>query len=196
MHGLHHHNGIIHHRTDGKHQRKQCQDVQTEARSHQTGKRTHQRHNDRDGGNQRTLQILQEEIDHEDDQNDGNNQRLHHIVYGSEKEVIGTHHRDELRSFRQILLHPLYLRSDFFVDSGSIGTCRLEYHIKNGRLTVHLTAETIRHRTQFHLCHILQAKYRTVFPRTDNRVPEFFHAFEASAIFHRKLENILRAFAQ
>ena len=77
------------------------------------------------------IQILQEEIDHEDDQNDGDNQRLHHVVYGSEKEVIGTHHRDELRSCGQILLHPLYLRSDFFVDSGSIGTSCLEYHIKN-----------------------------------------------------------------
>ena len=193
---LYHHNGVVYHRTDSKYQSKQCQDVQTEARSHQTGKRTYQRHNDRDGGDQRTLQILQEEIDHEDDQNDGDNQRLHHVVYGSEKEVIGTHHRDELRSCRQILLHPLYLRSDFFVDSGSIGTGCLEYHIKNGRLTVHFTAETIRHRTQLHLCHILQAKYGTVFPRTDNRVPEFFHAFEASAIFHCKLENILRTLAQ
>ena len=42
LHRFHHHNSIIHHRTDGKHQGKQRQDVQTESRSHQTGKRTYQ----------------------------------------------------------------------------------------------------------------------------------------------------------
>ena len=42
LHRFHHHNGVIHHRTDGKHQCKQGQDVQTESRSYQTGKRTYQ----------------------------------------------------------------------------------------------------------------------------------------------------------
>ena len=117
-------------------------------------------------------------------------------MYGSEKEVVRTHHGDKLRSFRQIFLHPLYLRGNLFINSGSIGTGCLENHIENGRLTVHLTTETICHSAQLYFRHIFQAEYRAVLTRTDNRILKFLHALQASAIFHRKLENVLRTLTQ
>ena len=117
-------------------------------------------------------------------------------MYGSEEEVVRTHHGDELRSFRQVFLHPLHLGGDFFIDSGRIGTCRLEDHIEHGRLAVHLTAETISHSAQFHIRHIFQTEYRAVFTRADNGVLKLFHALQSSAIFHRELEDVLRTLAQ
>ena len=117
-------------------------------------------------------------------------------MYGSEEEVVRTHHGDELRSFRKVFLHPLHLGGNFFIDSGRIGTRCLEDHIEHGRLAVHLTAETISHSAQFHIRHIFQAEYRAVFTRADNGVLKFFHALQSSAIFHRKLEDVLRTLAQ
>ena len=90
-------------------------------------------------------------------------------MYGSEEEVVRTHHGDELR---------------------------LEDHIEHGRLAVHLTAETISHSAQFHIRHIFQTEYRAVFTRADNGVLKLFHALQSSAIFHRELEDVLRTLAQ
>ena len=112
-------------------------------------------------------------------------------MYGSEEEVVRTHHGDELRSFRKVFLHPLHLGGNFFIDSGRIGTRCLEDHIEHGRLAVHLTAETVSQRAQRHIRHVLQTEHGTVALRTDHRVLEFLHTLQASAIFHRKLEYVL-----
>ena len=191
LHSLHHHDGIVHHRTDGKHQRKQRQDVETEPRSHQAGKRTDQRHDDGDGRYKRTLEVLQEEVHYQNHQDNGNDQRLHHIVYGSEEEVVGAHHRHKLRPFGQALPHLVYLCGNLLVDGGCVGACRLEHHEKYSRLAVHLTAETVSQRAQRHIRHVLQTEHGTVALRTDHRVLEFLHTLQASAIFHRKLEYVL-----
>ena len=84
LHRLDHHNGIIHHCSDGKYQGKQGQDIQTESGSHKAGKCSDQRHYNRNRRDKRTLQVLQEEVHHQDNQDDSNNKRLHHIMYGSE----------------------------------------------------------------------------------------------------------------
>ena len=114
----------------------------------------------------------------------------------SEKEVVRAHHRNKFRSLRKVLFHLLHLGGDFFIHGGCIGTCCLEYHVKNGRFTIHFTTETIGHRTQLHIGHVFQAEYRTVALRTDHRILKFFHALQPTAVFHGKLEHILRTFAQ
>ena len=114
----------------------------------------------------------------------------------SEKEVVGTHHRDELCSLRQTLFHLFHLGSNFLIHSGCIGACRLEYHVKNSRFAIHLTAEAISHRTQLYIGYILQAEYRTVALRTDYGILEFLHTLQSSAILHGKLEDILRTLTQ
>ena len=191
LHRLHHHDGIVHHRTDGKHQRKQRQDIEAEPRSHQTGKRADQRHDNGNGGYERTLEVLQEEIHHQDYQDNGNDQCLHHIVYGSEEEVVGTHHRHKFRPFGQAFLHLLYLCRNLLVDGGCVGARRLEHHEKHRRLAVHLTAETIGQRTQLHIRHVLQTEHGTVALRAYHRVLELLHTLQTSAILHRKLEHVL-----
>ena len=191
LHRLHHHDGIVHHRTDGKHQRKQRQDIETEPRSHQAGKRADQRHDNGNGGYKRTLEVLQEEIHHQNYQYNGNDQCLHHIVYGSEEEVVGAHHGYKLRPFGQALPHLVYLCGNLLVDGGCVGACRLEHHEKYSRLAVHLTAETIGQRTQLHIRHVLQTEHGTVTLRAYHRVLEFLHTLQASTILHRKLEHVL-----
>ena len=112
-------------------------------------------------------------------------------MYGSEEEVVGTHHRHKFRPFGQALPHLVYLCGNLLVDGGCVGACRLEHHEKYRRLAVHLTAETIGQRTQLHIRHVLQTEHGTVTLRAYHRVLEFLHTLQASAILHRKLEHVL-----
>ena len=140
---LDHHNGIIHHRTDGQHQGKQGQDIDTETGCHQTGKGSDQGDDNRNRRNQGTLEILQEEINHQDDQQNGNHQGLHHVVDRGEQEVIGTHHTDELHTLRQILAHQIQLIRNALVYLRSVGSRHLEHHKGYTRMTIRFTLERI-----------------------------------------------------
>ena len=102
LHGLDHDDGVIHHRTDDQHEGEQRQDVDAEPGYLHGCERTHEGHDDGDGRDDRTLEVLQEEVHHENHQDDGDDQGLDHLMDGGEQEVVGTHHGHEFRAFRQV----------------------------------------------------------------------------------------------
>ena len=196
LYGFHHHDRVVHHRTDGKHQGEQGQDVDRESGGCQTGECTDQRNDDRNRRDQRTLEVLKEEIHHKDYEDDRHDQRFYHIIYRSEEEVVGAHHRDKFRSCRQFLFHLFQFGGNTFVYFRCVRAGYLVDHECHGRLTVHLAVEAVTQCPQLDLGDIFQAQYRTVFLSPDDDVLEFFHALQTSAVFHCVLENVFRVFTQ
>ena len=123
---LHHHNGIVHHRTDGQHQGKEGEQVEREARNHKAGKRTHQRHDDGNGRNEGGLEVLKEEVYDQYHQDDGYDKGLLHIGDGCQQEVVGAHHLLELQALGQVLAQFLQLGGDAVVGLLGVRTCQLE----------------------------------------------------------------------
>ena len=163
LHSLNHNDGVVHHCTDGQYQGKQGQDVDTESGHRQKGESTNQRNDDRDRRNQRTLEVVQEEIYHQNHQDNGDNQGFDYIMDRSEQEVVHTHHLDKLRSLRQFFGHLVQQRSNLFVYRRSVGAGYLKDHESNTRYSVRFTVEAVRFTSQFYFCNVFNPKYRTVF---------------------------------
>ena len=104
MHGLHDHDGVIHHNSDGEHQRREREEVEREAEEVQHKEGTHQRHRYGDGGDQRGAQVLQEEVDHDEDQEEGLQQRLDDVLDRGLEEVRDVHDVLDLHTGREVLL--------------------------------------------------------------------------------------------
>ena len=117
-------------------------------------------------------------------------------MYGSEEEVVRTHHGDELRSFRKVFLHPLHLGGNFFIDSGRIGTRRLEHHARNARMTVHSTVISIAILSQLYLGDVFQLQDLTIVRRTNDNISKFFRSDQTSFIFHCILIGFVRVFTE
>ena len=88
LHGLDDDDRVVHHRTDGQHEGEQRQDVDTEAEHRQAGEGADQRHHDRDRGDDGALEVLQEEVNHQDDEQNGDDERLHHVIDRGVEEVV------------------------------------------------------------------------------------------------------------
>ena len=73
---LHHHDGVVHHKSGGDGQRHQRQIVERVAEQVHHGEGADQRNRDGDAGNERGARAAQEEEDHQDDQANGTDQRL------------------------------------------------------------------------------------------------------------------------
>ena len=99
LHVLHHHDGIVHHQADGEHQAQQRQYVQREAEYQHKAEGTYQRDGHRHQRDDRGAPALQEEEYHHDNQKEGLEQRLVHLVDGFGD--IGRYVKGNL------ILHPL-----------------------------------------------------------------------------------------
>ena len=112
VHGLHHHDGVVHHDADGQHQGEERDQVdrQAEQLHHEEG--ADERHRDREDGDERAAPVAQEQEDHERHQDERIPQGVQHLFDGRVQEgahVIahlvvhpGGH---ELGLLPQLLLH-------------------------------------------------------------------------------------------
>lgn len=107
LHGLHHDDGIIDHSTDGEHKGKERQQIETEAHKLYEGKGTDERHHDAHRGNERGTKVLQEHPYHEDDKQDGLEERLQHGVDGSVEIEFGIVDLLEMDALGQVIAHLL-----------------------------------------------------------------------------------------
>ena len=137
---------------------------------------------------------MQEEIDYEDNQDDSDDQCFYHVVDGSKKEVVGTHHLHKFQPSRQVLLHLVHLGGD-----GSIYLCGVttrylkdkECHTRN---TIYFAVIGIRFASQFHFCNVFQPEHRTVFVGAHYNVTELAHFLQTATILHGVLEYVVRVF--
>lgn len=93
---------------------------------------------------------MQEDIYHQDNQDDGFDQRLHHLVDGSVQKLLDAHHVHQFQAFRQFrayLLHQLvYLLNDFV----GVRAGRLRYHGRGAGVAVHFAAVRVALRAQLY----------------------------------------------
>ena len=75
-----HHNGVVHHNTNGQHHAEQGQCVNGIAQQVQTSKRTQQGHGYSQNRNQRGAPVLQKHIHHDEHQNHRFNQCFYHFA--------------------------------------------------------------------------------------------------------------------
>ena len=98
---LHHHDGVVDQKADHQHQREQRQGVDgiAERRQHAEGAQQHHRHGD--GRDQGGAPVLQEHVHHQHHQDDGFDQRHHHVMDGEADEGGVVHRIDHLHAGRQ-----------------------------------------------------------------------------------------------
>ena len=92
MHGLHHHDGVIHHNTDGQHQRKQCEQVDGEAEHVHKEEGAYQRYRHGQNRDEGRTEVLQEDENDNGYQDEGLDKRYQYLLHGGVQEarhVIG-----------------------------------------------------------------------------------------------------------
>ena len=80
MNVLEHDDGVVHHEADGHHKRQQRQHVDRQAKRQKHGKGCDQRDRNRDGRDDRRLEVAEEDVDHPDDQHHRDAERYEHLV--------------------------------------------------------------------------------------------------------------------
>lgn len=80
LHGLHHHDGIVDHQTDGQHQTQQWDDVDGESEYRKQCEGTDERYGNGDDGYERGAPLAQKEVDDDDDQQKGDDQGLEDVA--------------------------------------------------------------------------------------------------------------------
>ena len=194
-HRLDDHYRIVNHRSDGEHQGKERQNIQRESCHLDHRERAEQRHNDGDGRDKRSLEVLQEEIDDEYDKDDSDNKRLHHIVDSGIEEVIGGLQNRELQAgghrCRKVLINIV----DSGIDLGSIGSRSLIDDVCYAGLTVHAGREAVVQRTEFHIRHIAQMQH-IPFVRTQDDGLKLVYRLQTSLVLEVILVGITTLFAE
>ena len=140
LHGLDHHDGVVHHRTDDQYQREQRDQVDTESRHRHEGERTDERHDDAHQRDQRRADVLQEDVYDEDHEQDGFEQRLHHLVDGGVEEVVAGHQLRQFHSAEEVFARLFKEVVDAVVHLRSVGACSLEEHARDAVMPVRRSA--------------------------------------------------------
>ena len=86
--GLHHDDGVVHHRADYQDQSKERQQVKAKADEVKHGEGAYQTDHDGERRDERALEVLQEDIDDKHHEHDGLEKRAHDIVDAGVEEVL------------------------------------------------------------------------------------------------------------
>ena len=125
MHGLHHDDRVIHHDADRQDQGEECQQVDAESHQVEEEESADERHQRADQRNQGRARRTQEDEDHQDHQQDGFQQRAHHLLDGGVEEVVGVGHHRVGQVRGELLRGLLHILVDLLDDLRSVGARRL-----------------------------------------------------------------------
>ena len=193
--GFRNYNGIVHNGSYGQHQREEREEVQREACQFHYGKSAHKGHDYGDGRDEGGLEILQEEEYHQDDQENGKDQGLHHVVHGGIQEVVAAQEGGELEAGGGNLLRFPEHFIDFRVHGLGVGAGGLVHNGDDGRAFCAFGGEGIVPGAQLDIGHISEAQYLAAF-RAQDDAAEFLHGSETAAVFQFVFVRVLRHLAQ
>jgi len=126
LHRLHHHDGVVHHDADGKHQAEQGQRVDRKAEDLQEGEGPHQRYRHGEHGNERGPAVLQKDVDHDEDQDHGFEQGLYDLVDGGGDEFRGVVGNGVVHTGREVAGLLGHEFAELFDDIEGVGAGKLE----------------------------------------------------------------------
>ncbi|MNO65045.1 hypothetical protein D3C76_557850 [compost metagenome] len=188
---LQHHDGIVHHDTNGQHQAEQGQQVDGEAQRIHPGEGADQRNRNRQDRDQRGADVLQEQEDHQHHQDQRLDEGVDHLLDGHLHEHRGVVGDLVGHAGGEFLRQPCHGVAHRLGGIQRVGA-GLQIDTERGVL---LAVQCGDHRvvlgTQFHSCHILQQQAGASGIAAQDDALEFLWIAEASLGGHR-ISEVLR----
>ena len=105
FHAFDHDDGVVHHQTDRQHQTKERKRVDGKTEHREKHERADQRDRHGEQRNQRGAPALQEDVDHQDYEREGDQQRYDDFLHAFRDRARGIQRDDVIQVFREALLH-------------------------------------------------------------------------------------------
>ena len=183
VHGLHHYDGIIHHDTNGQHQREQRDEIDRHAEHLHEEEGTDQGHGHRQRGNERGTPVSEEDEHHERHEDEGLHQRVQHLFNRGVEEVgdvvadLVIHPRRE-----GLLLELRQLRLDLLDHLVGIAAVALLDDDRRRRVAVEIGIKVIEFAAQLDGSDIFQPQQFSVFGGPQNDVFILLNLIESARV--------------
>ena len=105
LHALDHDDGVVHHQTDRQHQTKERKRVDGKTEKREKHERADERNRHRKQRNQRGAPALQENVDHQDYQRQGDQKRYHNFLHSLGHRARGIQRDDVIQVLGEALFH-------------------------------------------------------------------------------------------
>jgi hypothetical protein len=184
-HGLHHHDRVVDDDADGQHQAQQRERVDREAEQREQGERADQRHRHGERRNQRRAEALQEDVDDEDHQGDGLEQRDHDLANAGGDRQGGIERDDVLDVLRKTLLEPRHRLEHGACHLEPVRVRQLEHLQKRRRLAIGGRADQVVLSAELDVGDVAQQHLRAVVVGPDDDLAELLGRLEATGRLHR-----------
>ena len=180
LHVLHHHDSVVHHDTDRQDQSQQGKHIQREAEDQHETERSDQGDRDSDRRDQGRTPILQREEHHENDQEEGLEQGLIHLMHGLGDILRHIKREIILQALREVLADILHR---LFHLRGDLQSVRSRQHIDtqdSGVLPVDPTLRRIRGSLQRYPGHVAHPDDRAIRVRPHHDILKLLHGGQTS----------------
>ena len=178
---LDHYDGVVHHDSDGQHEAEERQRVDREPEHADDREGPDQRHRDGQGRDQRRAPVLQEDVDGEDDEPDGDEERPHDLLDRDPDElgrVVGTRVGHAVREARG---EPRHGRLDPARHVEGVGARQLEDADERRRLAADAAERSVVLGAQLHAADVAESQHRAIGPRAENDLLELGRHRQAAA---------------
>ena len=153
---------VVHDEADGEDQPEERQRVEREAEQRKHHERADQRHRHGDDGNERGAPVLKEDVDHEDDEEHGLDERDDDLANALRDRGRRVERVAEVEIRGEAAAQQLHLLTHAFGDRKRVGSRRLVDRDRAARLTVHAADLLIVERAQLDPCDVAQTNHRSV----------------------------------
>ena len=196
MHRLHHDDRVIHHDADRQDQCEERQQVDAESHQVEEEEGADERNQRADQRNQGRTGRTQEDEDHQDHQQDGLQQRAHHLLDGRVEEVVGVGHHGVGQVRGEFLRGLLHIFVDLLDNLRGVGTRRLVDGEIGARRVVDLSDELVRLGAQLDARDIPQTQDFAVRQSLDHDVLELLWLLEPPLVAQGVFEGHVGVLAQ
>src|SRR6266478_5209599 len=177
-------NGIVYHQADSEHQSEHRKRVDGEAEQRKENKRAHQRDGHGQHRNQRSPPVLQEEIDHQDDQDDSDQERDNDLLYAFRNCARLVKRYGVIHVLREALLHLGHQLSDASGGLDRIGTWQLVDRDNDGGLAIQATDNAVVLCAQLDAGNVFHANGTAIWRLAHDHVFELFRGRQAALRKH------------
>ena len=194
MHTFHHHNGIIDHNGDGKHESRKGEKVQREANEIEHQESANQCHWNGNGGDERRTEILEEDENNQEHEDEGFDKSLHNFVNGGKEEVVDILSNTNFQSCGHGGLAFFKSLFDVLNNLCCVGTCNLRYHAPYRLMSVGAATKGVGFTAEFDTSDVFQADEVAIGIGFDDDVFKLSDFLKATSIAEGVLESLVFAF--
>jgi len=172
FHVLQHHDGVVHHDTDGQHHTEQGQGIDGVAQGEHAREGTDDGHGHGDAGDKGGAPVLQEDEHHQEHQDHGFHQGVDHFVDGFHNEVVGVHDDLVVDALGEVLGQFLHAGGDGLAGGDGVGAGQQVDTHGTGHHAVVFAADAVVLAAHLDAGHVLEAQHGAVLTGTDDDLAE------------------------